>query len=109
MAGMLALERLGTREVFGGDCTGGMCHPLQMDMGKLPGGRATSKGWRTSLHRTSWVASPEACTGMTQLRLAKENSCSELKALDGPRVSVLLLEEVERYLYSERIFLPYFH
>lgn len=46
---------------------------------------------------------------MTQLRLDKENSCSELKALDGPRVSVLLLEEVERYLYSKRIFLPYFH
>lgn len=55
------------------------------------------------------AASPEACAGMTQLELAKENSCGELKAPDGPRVNVLLLEEVERYLYSERIFLLCFH
>lgn len=66
-------------------------------------------GSGSSLRPANRTASLEVCAGMTQLELSKEYSCGERKTLDGPRVNFLWLKEAERYLYSEDVFLTYFH
>lgn len=77
-----------------------------MDTGKLPCGCAELEVFSYP-HKLGGV--PGGLWWDEQLGFAKENSYGELKTLDRPRVSVLLLKELARYLYSEHIFLPYFH